>query len=196
MRAGLRAVSARKRCAGYFKSKTDSRDSQATQANRGHSYFISLMEEVIMALQPCFALSAGINPGEPDPKISSYNIEDLENRFASLEVEEPMETSDDAQPATAGLPKPTYKVETPKDKESVEAEKFFALFCLFDDLQSLRTLLEKLWVEYSLGKVDLITASVTTNAAFQLSVRTQEEMLVAYPECGDYQSKQSSSHTT
>jgi hypothetical protein len=189
MRAGIRAVSARKRCADYFKSKTNPRDTQATQANRGHSYFISLMEEVIMALQPCFALSTAANSGETEPKTSNYTIEDLENRFATLEVEEPMEVPDDVRPANPSPAQPIYQVEAPKDKESVEAEKFFALFCLFDDLQNLRAFLHKLWIEFGLGQVDLITASVTTNAAFQLAVRTQEEMLAAYPECGDYQSK-------
>jgi hypothetical protein len=151
------------------------------------------MEEVIMALQPCFALSAGADKTEAaSKKTTGYTIEDLENRFAALEVEEltePTELSEDAQPATPGAPEPIYQLETPKDKANAEAEKLFALFCLFDDLQNLRKFLVELWTGYGASRVDLITASVTTNAAFQLAVRTQEEMLAAYPECGNYQSK-------
>jgi hypothetical protein len=190
MRAGIRAVSARKRSAHYFESNTNSRDTKATQANRGHTHFISLLEEAIMTLQPCFALSVSANSGE-EPERSNFTIEDLENRFATLEVEEPMEQLDDVHSTISVHTELVYQVEAPEDQESIEAEKFFALFCLFDDLQNLRGFLEKLWIEYGAGNVDLITAAVTTNSAFQLALRTQEEMLAAYPECGDYQSKES-----
>ena len=190
MRAGFRAVSARKKCAGYFKNNTDPRDAKTARANQGHSYFISLMEEVIMALQPCFALSAGAEQtAKPDSKTTGYSIEDLENKFVALEVEEPIERSDDAQPIISKAPETFYELELPQSKENAEAEKLFALFCLFDDFQNLRTFVMELWTGYGAGRVDLITASVTTNAAFQLALRTQEEMQTAYPECGDYQSK-------
>jgi hypothetical protein len=192
MRAGFRAVSARKKCAGYFKNNTDPRDTETARANQGHSYFISLMEEVIMALQPCFALSSGVDQtAKPDSKTKRYSIEDLENKFVALEVEEPTERSNDAQLTNSKAPEPFYELEVPKNKENAEAEKLFALFCLFDDFQSLRTFVMELWTGYGAGRVDLITTSVTTNAAFQLALRTQEEMQTAYPECGDYQSKAS-----
>jgi hypothetical protein len=151
------------------------------------------MEEVIMALQPCFSLSAGVNAANADSKNNTdYTIEDVENRFAALEVEEPTELSgplEDAHPTTSSASEPIYQLEAPKDKANAEAEKLFALFCLFDDLQNLRKFLMELWSGYGAGRVDLITAAVTTNAAFQLAVRTQEEMLAAYPECGNYQSR-------
>ncbi len=192
MRAGFRAVSARKRCAGYFKDNTDPRDAETARANQGHSYFISLMEEVIMALQPCFERSSGTEQAaKQDLKTTGSSIEDLENKFAALEVEEPINRSDDAQPSDSKAPQPFYELELPKNKENAQAEKLFALFCLFDDFQSLRTFVSELWTRYGAGRVDLITASVTSNAAFQLAVRTQEEMQTAYPECGDYQSKAS-----
>jgi hypothetical protein len=192
MRAGFRAVSARKKCAGYFKNNTDPRDAETARANQGHSYFISLMEEVIMALQPCFALSSGADQiAKLESKTTEYSVEDLENKFAALEAEEPIERSDDAQATDSKAPQLLYELELPKNKENAQAEKLFALFCLFDDFQNLRTFVMELWTGYGAGRVDLITASVTTNAAFQLAVRTQEEMQTAYPECGDYQSKAS-----
>ena len=126
-----------------------------------------------------------------DSKTKGYSIEDLENKFAALDVEEPIERSDDAQLTNSKTPEPFYELELPKNKENAEAEKLFALFCLFDDFQSLRTFVMELWTGYGAGRVDLITASVSTNAAFQLALRTQEEMQAAYPECGDYQSKAS-----
>lgn len=41
--------------------------------------------------------------------------------------------------------------------------------------------------EYKKKKIDLITASVITNSAFQLAIRTQDEILAAYPQYRDNQ---------
>lgn len=188
IRAGLRAVSARKRSATYFISKTKKEDAEMVQANEGHSHFFSVMEEVIMALQPRFAVSAGANAA--NTPLAPSTIDDLENCFAALEVEEPSEesVSESKLVPQEVLVQPMYDVEPPESRREIEKEKLFAFFCLFNDLQHLRSFVRTLWIEFGLGVIDLITASVTTNAAFQLAIRTQDEILVAYPECGDYQS--------
>ncbi|CZR66882.1 uncharacterized protein PAC_16783 [Phialocephala subalpina] len=187
IRSGLSAISARKRCTNYFKSKTTPEDIKTAQSNSEHSYFISLMEEVIMTLQPCFATSAGASTHKAEAK--SVSIEDLENRFASLEVEEPQEDNVPAEPSpSTNSLEVVYDVEPPKTEKDIASEKLFALFCLFDDLQCLRTFIREQWVEFAVGKSSLITVSVVTNAALQLSIRTQDEILAAYPDCADYQS--------
>lgn len=188
IRSGLSAISARKRCTNYFKSKTTPEDIKTAQSNSEHSYFISLMEEVIMTLQPCFATSAGASA--PKAEAKSVSIEDLENRFASLEVEESQEDNVPAEPPSPSTDplEVVYDVEPPKTEEDIASEKLFALFCLFDDLQHLRTFTREQWVEFAVGKSSLITVSVVTNAALQLSIRTQDEILAAYPDCTDYQS--------
>lgn len=187
IRAALRAVSARNRFTAYFRSKTKAGENEMARDNDRHSYFIALMEEVLLTLQPCFAVSAGDATGED--RQPSSTLEDLENRFAILEVEEPVEQEgDDAMGSAALSPtQPIYDLEIPKVEKDMEEEKLFAIFCLFEDLGRLRTYLSRVWVEYKLGIVDLITASVTTNTAFQLAIRTQEELLVNYPQLGDYQ---------
>ncbi|KAF8866373.1 hypothetical protein BDZ45DRAFT_735653 [Acephala macrosclerotiorum] len=42
------------------------------------------------------------------------------------------------------------------------------------------------WYEFALGKLDLITASVTTNAAFQVAIQMQNELTAVYPDCRYY----------
>lgn len=42
-------------------------------------------------------------------------------------------------------------------------------------------------MDYLLDKNDLMTTAVITNTAFQLAIRTQDEILAAHPDCGDYQ---------
>lgn len=146
------------------------------------------MEDVLLALQPRFAIS--INSVNEDtqasnaPKSTSDHLESLENRFATLDVEEIAEQLDDA--ASSSATKLVYELES-KTKADIAEEKLFAMFCLFDDLARLRQYLRDLWIDYVFDKTDLITTAVTTNTAIQLSIRTQDEILAAYSDCGDYQ---------
>ena len=139
IRAALRAVSARKRFTAYFRNKTKAGNDETSRETDRHSYFIALMEEVLLTLQPCFVVSAGEANVEDRQPASS--LEDLENRFAVLQVEEPVEqTGDDDAKSTAPDSAPSiYDLEIPKGKKDIEDEKMFAIFCLFDDLNRLRT---------------------------------------------------------
>jgi len=189
IRAALRAISARKRSNAYFESKTDG-DAATEEKNRSHTYFISLMEQVVMVLQPRFATTAGNGSGELGQGPSPSSLEALENRFAALELEDLVESDDETttnQPAPSSETRFVYGVDPGKVIEDLEQEKLFAVYCLFDDLDRLRTFVSNLWQEYKKQKIDLITASVVTNTAFQLAIRTQDEILAAYPEYRDYQ---------
>ena len=65
------------------------------------------------------------------------------------------------------LPKPrrkaAYKVENLTD------EMCFAVFCLLEDYHTIQTSLKKTWWNYKLGNLDLMTASVVTDTAFDRS---------------------------
>jgi hypothetical protein len=189
IRAGLRAVSARKRCTTYFKEHTADGDQKTSESNEGHSHIISVLEEVLMTLYPRFAVSAGRDSKESDFKTSFSNIGELENRFAALEVEEPADVVGGSPAINANTQLSTvYDLESPQTKSDLDQEKLFAIYCLFDDLERLRTHLTQLWMDYKEKRVDLVTAAATTNTAFQLAIRTQNEMLAIYPDCVDYQS--------
>lgn len=167
IRAGLRAVSARKRCAEYYKSQTP--DNEAAKSNHSHSYFISLMEQVMKALQPRFATTNAESATKPEDLRPTKDIfEHLENRFAVLDVEEPSEQDDVG--ATTAVPKvshPVYRLESSENSQNVEEEKLFAIFCLFDDFWRLRDYVAGLWLDYKNCEIDLVTAAITTNTAFQ-----------------------------
>lgn len=183
--AGLRTVSARKKQAALFEDITESEDEEMAQSNEGHVYFISALEEVIITLQPCFSSTARASEDKPNAQPPANTIEDLQNRFAALEVEEPTEDSGEAAPS----PRVVYEVEPPKSEKEIKREKMFAIFCLFQDFDELQHLIEDMWYEFALGKLDLITASVTTKAAFQVATRMQDELTVLYPDCKYYDCK-------
>ena len=146
------------------------------------------MEDVLLALQPRFAVSTGSAnedvQASDTSKSASDRLETLENRFATLDVEMPAEQLDEETLSTPT--KPVYKLE-PETKADIDEDRLFAMFCLFDDLARLRHFLLDLWMDYLLDKNDLITTAVTTNTAFQLAIRNQDEILAAHPDCGEYQ---------
>lgn len=151
------------------------------------------MEDVLLALQPRFAVSVGssredskVTDDQKTAKPASGRLADLENRFAALDVEESTEQLDDGASSFTSPAQPVYEID-PKSEANIEEEKLFAMFCLFDDLARLRQYALDVWIDYLLGKTDLITTAVTTNTAFHLAIRTQDEILAAYPDCGDYQ---------
>lgn len=180
LRAGVRAVSLRKRSTDRFKRQTIS--PQAAQSNDRHSYFTSLMEEAINTLGP--RIPGSLRRHIPDS--SSKNIFSvLEAQFSDLDGDEagsgdlvpfPIEVDTD----------PRYELEILTDAEHKQEEKTFALFCYFDDLHKLQVVIQKAWVNYLIGRSDIITASMITNTAFQLAIRTQEELVAVYPDSGNY----------
>lgn len=44
-----------------------------------------------------------------------------------------------------------------------------------------------LWEQFKQGKIDLITASVVTNTAFQLAIRAQDKILAEFPASANYE---------
>ncbi|CZR57669.1 uncharacterized protein PAC_07558 [Phialocephala subalpina] len=191
LRAGLRAVSARKRCTAHFVKQTEPSGLETLESNQSHSHFTALMESVIMTLQPRFAVETGRKVEAEDSKLKNTTIEELENRFATLEVEEPAEV-DSESTAGAGTSKPqaeqpSYELQAPEKKEDLEEEKVFAIYCLLDDLNQLRSYVQKVWIDYKAQRLDLITASVTTNTVIQLARRTQDEILTLYPASAEYE---------
>jgi hypothetical protein len=68
------------------------------------------------------------------------------------------------------LRKQGKQTELQKDEE----DPYFVLICLLSDLKSMRDYIKEIWREYREGKVDLVTVSLTTNAAFDI-IRTYED---------------------
>ena len=127
------------------------------------------MEDVLRRLQPRFEAARQPHAGQADSESFDNNspFKTTENRFAALEIEESLvgeiEESSTVSPEPSA---PIYELETPQDKKLLEDEKMFGIFCLLEDFWQLRDYVTMLWSEYKNGKIDLITASVTTNAAF------------------------------
>jgi Family of unknown function (DUF6604) len=139
------------------------------------------MEEAIKTLEPRFAPPPSVELKQ-DPTLS--NPQPLENLFAALDVEELAESYTMATSHNLSLSKhqTSYEFKLAKGKKDAEQAKLFALFCLFEDLNRIRTSVSNVWKKYKEQEIDLITASVTTNTAIQLAIRVQSETLAAFPK--------------
>ena len=184
----------------YEKQATDS----TRTANSKHAHFVSTLEEVINILKApsssasncSINASTSTNAGNTT-KASTDNISSgtdmLSNQFDHLELEEPIEIDDTLPAPSAAMPttgatasktndKFSYRVQYQSDNDEDDEEKYFALYCLFADLHGLRTFIGKTWEDYSDRRIDLTTASILTNTAFDLVRRTETNFFTALPE--------------
>ena len=184
----------------YEKQANDS----TRTADLKHAHFVSTLEEVINILRSPSSVPSdnaeiastpinNVNTSQPSTDPISNGTEMLSNQFDHLELEEPIEI-DDALPAlsnempTTGAAanqtteKASHRVEYQSADEDELGEKYFAMYCLFTDLHGLRSFIGRTWDDYSVGRIDLMTASILTNTAFDLVRRMEIKFFAAMPE--------------
>jgi hypothetical protein len=186
-RAGLRAIMARKCCTSYF-NEIKAKSNQSIEQADEESSFVVVMEELLLTLQPCFSISADKAKKAP-PMNKSASFQEIQSIFAALQIEEAVGKAEESSISVSAMASELsfIELEPLKGEKDLAEEKLFAIYCLFDDLSQLRSYIVDLWTEFKHGKVDLITAAVTTNTAIQLAMQVQDELLEAYPETTDYQ---------
>ena len=87
------------------------------------------------------------------------------------------------QLSPASSPRSKSKVEV----ETTEEEVYFAIYCFFNDLNQVRDFVHDLWCQYQKGSFDLVTTSVTMNAALELVRRAESELAASFPKCDTYE---------
>ena len=196
------ATAARKRCCGWFRMQAPD-EAVSEKSNKTHSYFISILEKVLRTLEPCCAWETGTRPAntaKASENISfkaerSHGEVALGNIFEYLEMEgyninDPDQLDGEGvrfETTTTPASSAQSHVKVVYETEPSDADIHFAIFCLLEDLKGIRDFLRRIWSDYRLGNVDLTTASVTTDTAFELARRSEEDFLVAFPQFSDYE---------
>ncbi|KGO37101.1 hypothetical protein PEX1_043610 [Penicillium expansum] len=169
-----RAISARRE----FRKHGIEEEDEASQES--HGFFVDVLERVRETLRPLIPKRQADTPAvEKDEK-------SLANRFEHLELEEQSEAFLNAPDA----PKPAApeKFTDPsapdvKAEADLEAEvdldrreTIFMFHLLVQDANAFMDIIEETWRGYKVGRVDLVSASMTTNTAIDLLRRMEEEM--------------------
>ncbi|KAK5125541.1 hypothetical protein LTR85_000652 [Meristemomyces frigidus] len=151
-------IALRKQATDFFVRFTKSKSSAAVQAaNAGHRHFIAVLEEVLTILKP-----------EDDKQT------ELPNMFEALTVEETLEVAEANEPAPA-TDANQYELQTTGE------DIVFAILSFFKDVNEVREYLQGVWTDYRQGKVDVMSAAVTTDTAFVLLEHSSQDIAEAIP---------------
>lgn len=171
-----RAIDARKRCASWFQKTGIVSEEDSTKS---HLHFVTTLERALSKLRPDI-------PGFDFPETGPCptTAEDLKNRFSVLGLEETVDdddlTADEAATELGVAKKRPGKdsiVEIYELEDRVDIEHAFIIFCFFEDLHRIQSFIQEVWREYKTNKCDLTVASVTTNLAFNLVRRAEDELI-------------------
>lgn len=189
-------ITMRRKVSDYYKMQSRNRadDYDFREDNHKHRHFISQLEEVLEIFQS-LSESPAQNSTQPREKLGpaskkteEISMNALSNRFDALEVEDPVELVSDDDDGSEGFSarQKSSQVHKAQDvvydaSESEDDETDFAIFCLFEDLRRIRMYLNQIWQDYKSGKIDLMAASVISNAAFGFVQNVHSEFGRSHP---------------
>lgn len=174
-------ISLRQAATVFFRSNSSTNE-HFEQSNEGHLYTIEVLQEVLDTLEPLRKVQQ-----PPDPKVRASGTHGSANQtgniFDALDVEDIAEPVVHLELAKGSKEKQSEKKTKPQDTNdafelgSSTEELFFTLFCFYKDLHDIQAYLNKLWADYKDGCVPLTSAAATTDLAFEVVKRKEEDML-------------------
>jgi hypothetical protein len=164
------------------------------ESDKRHQCVIATIDEVFRKLKAHFQASKQASSKEQVVPQTGDELP-LNPSFRLLEIEA-LESGDEADSDAEGnLLEDVSKVKLSKNKKSKnlkkkkkarenaepvhlledeEEDSYFVLMCLLSDLKTMREYIMEIWQEYKEGKLNLVTVSLTTNAAFDV-IRTYQD---------------------
>ncbi|KAI8933054.1 hypothetical protein NX059_009700 [Plenodomus lindquistii] len=137
-----------------------------------HTFFLGVLKKVREILKPSYSKTYS-----PPVSKAPRSVEEVQNMFANLDVEEPSEEFQTAAsaantPSTAKKPNVRYTAEQPPCLlEEVLAIEFHLV-----DLKQFRLEVATCWESYKQGRLDLIGASIITNTAVDLARSMEQDL--------------------
>lgn len=114
----------------------------------------------------------------------------LSNRFHLLKMDNPKErnrkqASPDQSPKTSAPASTRTSIFEPIATK--EDPALMAIFCCLNDLHDIENQVSKIWIRYAAGEVDLVTASMVTNAAYELGMQLEADLHYEHPTLGNWE---------
>ncbi|XWW97816.1 hypothetical protein V2A60_005803 [Cordyceps javanica] len=146
----------------------------STESEKGHSYFVEVLEKVRQALQPLLA-GVSVSNVRVAPAAAIKKPEGLfKNIFGSLEV---YQTTTKFENAPDVVPPPSLmQTKYISEHENSTIDLIFAVTALLDDYAQLRAEIHKLWSDHAAGRLDLAAVSAATNTSFELAQSMEDHV--------------------
>lgn len=118
---------------------------------------------------------------KPSLRSDTHDFSGLSNRFSNLEIEEPEEIEDTSaitfvNPSTKPKTAAPVSVDVYELEPENEWDRAFEVYCFFEDLHRIQDFLGDTWSQYKEGTIDLMSATLVSNAAFDIVRREEEEV--------------------
>ncbi|KAI0886628.1 uncharacterized protein GGS22DRAFT_199028 [Annulohypoxylon maeteangense] len=183
------AIEARQRCSDWYESTSPQYVAEAYDQD-GHRFFIKVLQDALTRLGGGDTRDTADKPTIKNCSGKYKNITQTSNRFSHLSVDDVDDSSQFSQIDAAR--DSSKKKSDPKPIDAFELErgnlleKAFALFCFFEDMNRIHKKLKETWKQCASGSVDLLTATVVTNASV-CTIRKAEKELCStfFPHISD-----------
>ena len=151
-------------------------------SNERHTHFIDVLQATWEVLVPIEQARKATEPDRTkDVKSESGFLGSLENRFATLRVENPNDTSSShhttPSPSSAGEEdyrlSTNIKVKVQRDEDEVENDFFLAIYTFLNELSSARQWIRHTWEGIAVGDTRIPQAALQSNLAIQLVRRAE-----------------------
>ncbi|KAF9869642.1 hypothetical protein CkaCkLH20_12829 [Colletotrichum karsti] len=156
------AIDLRRKVGKYYVSGGSQ---SAVATDDGHKFFTNCLDRILDMFP---AAPSASSPRPPSPPSSAPAPDpSFTNKFGLLNVEDYEDTGPEGprpKPATPATPSPP----TAKDKLfDLIDDSGVELICLLNDIREIRLYLQGIWANYQARKLDLVSAALVTEAAFE-----------------------------
>lgn len=152
-----RCISLRLRASLQFAPTPESESS-----DKSHQYFIGILVQIRGIFE---RVNSTLDPSDPIT---------TQNQFTELSSDESEDNAEDVP--DIDIPR-VASSNLSFEPEMVMMEAINAIVMFLGDMERTRVYLGALWRDYKSGKIDLITASVTTNTAIQIMQRPHDKLM-------------------
>ncbi|TKX20292.1 hypothetical protein C1H76_7545 [Elsinoe australis] len=177
-----RAISLRKRVTSWFLGRS------SNSSTSRHAHFVTVLEQICETLEwnltKNSARSGHKTSATTPPGDNGTDVDLWLNSFAVLSFDESLDDSSAQTTPQRELVSEVEIVDDDQDdgEEEELCQRYFKAYCLFSDLHSMRSFISQTWQEYRDGKLDLMNATVITDAALQLAQDLIDEAVSSWPD--------------
>ncbi|KXS99990.1 hypothetical protein AC579_3030 [Pseudocercospora musae] len=182
-------ISLRKDASVFYRDNSSSNE-LFERNNEGHLHTIEVLENVLSSLQTLKRAQALPQPTQPaiDRKeradhesniFDALDLEDIAEPVVSQELVRSGRSQGSRNHARGKTKRRSKDVNRTIELGTSAEELCFTLYCFFKDLHDIQSYITQIWTDYKAGEVPLVSAAVTTDLAFDIVKRKEDEMLRA-----------------